>query len=802
MDANARTLKSLEWERLKSYLAAECSSACSRELALELELHEDALLINCLLQETAEALRAFNEGQDLGQEALPDLRKALDRLQTAAALSASELLDLKRVLEASRKLKILVSNLDAELYQSLRKILKDLFVFDDLVSAIDAVVDENARIKDDASPLLRKLKKELLKLNGQVKDELQKIINSPAGGKCLQEPIYTMRNGRHVLPVLANMRSSIEGIVHDSSSTGLTIYVEPKSVVELSNNIRINEAEIERETERLLWELSLIAAKKFEEIELSFNALVEADFIAARARLAWKYGGTLPRLNLEKFEIRFLQARHPLLILQSGRIDAVVPNDILLDASLKTLIITGPNTGGKTVYLKTAGLLSLMLRAGLLLPVEEGSSSGIFTKVFADIGDEQSLEQNLSTFSSHMSNIVEITNNASAASLVLLDEIGAGTDPREGVILARVVLEHLNRASALTICSTHYGDLKTLAHSHSSYGNASMDFDDKNMKPSYRLRQGLAGSSRAIAVAARLGLNSEMVLAAEQALASEKQDFEHKIDELENRLRMIAEQEDDLKKKREEMALLSKEFEEKSKALEAERLRSRLQAANQFQDDYQRAKKAINDLTAELQKSPSLARAQEARQRLESIKKDLSWLSPEELQAQQAEFSKGQTVRVRSLNQIGILEDLPESNSESAQVRIGQLKVKVALRDLEHCSASARVAQAKSKNLSNRIQDRKAVVKSEDPVFVRSSSNTLDLRGQRVDEGLALLERFIDEAYLAELSPLMVIHGHGTGAMKAAVRDYLNSCSYKNKSRSGEPYEGGDGVTVVNFLQS
>lgn len=796
MDVNARTLKSLEWERLKQFLAAECASSCSREVALQLELFDHPAEIERLLRESEEGLRAFFNGISLSQEGLHDIRESLRRLSTGASLGAHELMEMKQVLKLSHKLKIVVNNLDDEDYPTLRELLASrLFVFQDLENAIDAVVDESGGIRDDASPLLRKLRKEVQRLSSRIKDELQKIINSPTQSKCLQEPIYTLRNGRHVLPVLANMRQAIDGIVHDSSSTGLTIYVEPLSVVELTNKIRINEAEIEHEIDRLLWDLSAQAAKLLEPIQSSFEALIDSDFISAKANLARKYEGTLPRIS-QNGELRLMQARHPLLVLQYSSMEKVIPNDIILDGELKALIITGPNTGGKTVYLKTAGLLALMLRAGLLLPCSLGSQMPIFSGVFADIGDEQSLEQNLSTFSSHMSNIIEITRQASSSTLVLLDEIGAGTDPREGTILARVILGQLKRQGALTLCSTHYGDLKSLAHEDQAYSNASMEFNDKSLAPSYKLRLGVAGASRAIAVAARLGLDEALVEEAKELLDSSKEDFEHKVDELEARLQAISRQEDELQNLRLEILQKETALEQKAKTLEEEYKRSRHQASNQFQDDYKAAKTLINELTANLQKSPSLARAQQAKQELDSIRKELNWLDENEYAQAQSTIQVGSTVRVRSLNQIGTVDALPEHQGDKVQVLVGRIKVKVAMNDVDFVAAPKIQKQVQ---LQKSVPNKKRVALAEDPVFVRSDSNTLDLRGQRVDQGLALLERFVDEAYLAHLSPLMIIHGHGTGAMKQAVRDFLKDCNYKNKSRPGETYEGGDGVTVVNF---
>ena len=563
--------------------------------------------------------------------------------------------------------------------------------------------------------------------------------------------------------------------------------------------MRINESEIEREIERLLWELSVKAAKHAEDIDTSFLTLVELDFIAGRSKLARKYEGRRPEILAEP-EIRFVRARHPLLVLQYGSLDKVIPNDITLGEQLRSVIITGPNTGGKTVYLKTAGLLSLMMRAGLLLPVQANSAASIFSGIYADIGDEQSLEQNLSTFSSHMGNIIEILKRAKEDTLILLDEIGAGTDPREGVILAKVILSELTESGALTICSTHYGDLKNLAHSKEGFGNASMEFDEKTLTPSYRMRRGIPGSSKAIAVASHLGLSPKLVEAALRSLESEKEDVEFKMEEIDRRLHSIAEKEDELEEAQKRIHNLESELQSKEIALEREYKKAKTESANKFHIEYDLAKKLINELTADLQKAPSLARAHEMKKQLETLRKDLDWLSPEEFETASHKISEGQTVRVRSLNQLGLVESMPEGE-EKILVRVGRIKVKVALSDLEPVAAAQAPAKFKQKpaNRAAPANIGRSQKQLEDPVFVRGTHNTLDLRGKRVDEAVAELERFLDSAYVEHLSPLMVIHGHGTGAVKSAVRSFLISCSYRNQHRPGENYEGGDGVTVVNF---
>lgn len=786
-------------------MAGECSSDCSREMAINLEAKEAASVVAVLLDESEQGLNLLNEGLDLTQDGLPDLREQIQRFRAGAPVTARELLQVRKTLSMSRRTKLAFQGISEEVFPNVRQFVLQLSILDDLVVSIDRVIDESGAVKDDASPQLRGYRRDLLRFTQQIKEELTRLINSPSHSKCLQEPIYTVRNGRHVLPVLANMRQSIDGIVHDSSASGLTIYVEPLSVVELTNKVRITEANIEREIERLLWELSSEASKRVDDIDCTFQTLVELDFIAARAKLARRYEGRKPEI-LTQAEMRFIKARHPLLILQTGKIEKVIPNDITLGQGLQSVIITGPNTGGKTVYLKTAGLLALMMRAGLLLPVQEHSACSIFCGIFADIGDEQSLEQNLSTFSSHMGNIIEILKRAGEGTLVLLDEIGAGTDPREGVVLAEVILTELKASGALTICSTHYGDLKTLAHSKDGFGNASMEFDEKTLTPSYRMRAGIPGSSKAIAVAAHLGLDPQLVEKAEASLASQKADFEFKIEEIEKRLHVIAEREEELEETEARIRALEFQLSEQKQALEREYRKTKFESASRFEQEYEQAKKLINELTASLQKTPTLARAQESKEKLESIRKELDWLSPEEFERERIKIAPGQTVKVRSLNQMGQVETMYESE-EKALVRVGRLKVKVLLNDLE---VAAGVTAPKSKTFgrsaaspSSRASSGNSMQmnrKLEDPVFVRSSKNTIDLRGKRVDEAMAEVERFLDSCYREQLSPLMIIHGHGTGAIKGAVRSFLSSCSYANKSRSGENYEGGDGVTVVNFV--
>lgn len=800
----SRTSKSLEWDRLKAFLIREANSVPSKELCEQLQLHDQLEVVDILQAETAEALAMLSGGFSVAQIGLPDLRDIIARLGAGGQMSPAELFDIGKTLTLSRQTKITLNGLSKEDFPQLTSYLPRVHVLDELMQSIADVIAEDGTIRDDASAALYKLRKDVVRLTNQIKDELTKVINSSTLSKALQEPIYTQRNGRWVLPVNASMRQTIGGLVHDSSASGLTVYVEPFAVVEITNKIRLREAEIEREIDRLLSALTLQTQQKLDPIAQSFQTLVELDFIGARASLARKYRGTRPELSSQPV-LNLKAARHPLLILQDlNRASQVVPNDVALGGSVRTLVITGPNTGGKTVYLKTAGLLALMVRGGLLLPADAGSTAGIFSQVFADIGDEQSLEQSLSTFSSHMTNIVEVINRAGPSTLVLLDEVGAGTDPREGSTLARVILDHLNECGAATIATTHYGELKSLAYTAPGFMNASLDFDDKTLSPTYRLRLGVPGSSKAMTIASRLGLKQDLVERANEMLSSEEDDVAEVIGQLQARLQALSVEEEDLARRIAE----SREMEAKAlrdlEEITQEKEKSRLRFASQLETDYKQARDQLRALIAELQKNPDMARAQKARTDIEKIRNDLGWKSESDLSSL-SEVKVGQRVSIKSLNQRGVVEAVLEDGGKErvVAVRAGNLRIKVALSDLILDSNQASAAPSKKHaQLPPKGRQKKTDLAREEravEVFVRTAGNTLDLRGQRVDEAMGKLERFVDSNFASHTSPLMIIHGHGTGAIKSAVRAFLSRGDYRLQFRPGELYEGGDGVTVVTF---
>lgn len=803
-DIDSRSLRSLEWDRLLAYLSAEAHSEWGKELCLELQGSNDPVEVAKLLDETDEALTIIRNRAALMSDIVPDLRDILGSVQAQGRLIPADLLAIKSMLTTAKSVKGSLSLLPDESFPRLRSYAEMIFPVEALRSEIDRCVDEQGGIKDDASPELRGLRTSVRKLHGDIRTTLNRMIHSAALSKALQEPIFTQRGGRYVLPVDVAHRGTVDGIVHDASQSGLTAYVEPLSVVEPTNKIRIKEAEIEREIERITAELCKLAYQHIDALISSFETLTALDVILAKARLGLKYKGIRPELS-EDCSLVLNAAKHPLLLLQNER--EVVPSDVRLGGDERTLVITGPNTGGKTVLLKQLGLVALMVRTGLLISAKIGSKVPIFKKVWADIGDEQSLTQSLSTFSSHMQNIVEVVDTAGGDMLILLDEIGVGTDPKEGAALARAVLEHLNRSGAITVTTTHYGELKMLAYSEPGFVNGSLEFDETTLSPTYRLRLGVAGSSKGTAIALRLGLNSEVVERAHSLLAGREEELSQAMAELERRTQLVNDREAMLLREEEKFNVKKGEFDKSSEELLAELEAQRVEYASELETRYSEAMKQIRDMTKELQASPSLKNAQEAREKLEVIKKDLGWMEPVKKREQSSEpIKEGQEVKVLSLNQIGFVESLASGDGGHAQatVRLGNMRVKVAVEELRPYQRQVQKQRKLpgQRPRGNMKKSETRVVKASDKsldAFIRTSSNTIDLRGERVDAALSKVERFLDTLSVEGISPAMIIHGHGTGAVKSAVRDFLRSCRYIADFKPGELYEGGDGVTIVTL---
>lgn len=735
-------------------------------------------------------------------DAVPDLREINTRLSRGALLSNLDLLRVRDVLGLASRVKSSLSLLSPDRFGALTAFAPRLYPLAEVRNELFACLDDRGDVKDDASPELKRLRNGIRRLHEEIKKELNRLIHSASMSQILQEPIITQRNGRYVLPVDANKRGSFTGIVHDSSQSGLTVYIEPMSVVEPTNKIRLFEAEAEREVERILTGLSRLCFENLAQIESDFLCLTDLDVIMARARLSLRYRGFAPELSIDD-RIELLDGRHPLLVLngESGE-DSVVGNDFRLGGRDRTMVITGPNTGGKTVLLKQVGLMSLMVRAGMHLPVRAGSRIPVFRKVWADIGDEQSLEQSLSTFSSHMQNIVRVVENASSGVLILLDEIGVGTDPREGAAIAEAVLEHLTDSGALTVTTTHYSELKLLAYEKKGFLNGSLEFDEATLAPTYRLRPNLPGSSKGVVIAERLGLSAAVVERVRCLLDKGSGDLDRTMAELESRLLSLAEAEDDLAEKARVLAESEERIKAQEESLAKRRLALEKQAAGVFEEQYREAADKIKNLTRELQAGPSLKAAQKARDELIAIKESLDAAGGRTLPVSKkpAPLEPGQHVLIVSLNQKGVVEKVLTAEGK-AVVICGSLKVNVSLEDLIPAQAPAKPGAKTGPKTGPKTGATGKVESNRDRLdgFVPTSLNTIDLRGKRVDEAIDRLEEFLDSCTVSHISPVMVIHGHGTGAVKSATRSYLQDSRYCRSFRPGELFEGGDGVTVVDL---
>ncbi len=817
-DLNLRSARFLEWDRLLAYLSLEARSNLAKELCLVLDRHLgntcDIEQAKLLLDETEEAVSMLESNSALLADVIPDLRTTLSAIKSGGMLQPLELYAIARLLGIAKNSKESLSLLSRESFPRLYAHGPRLTVLEDLRREISRCIDEGGNIADDASSHLRQIRNSIRKLHARIKDELQSLIHSSKVSKVLQEPIYTVRNGRYVLPVNANWRNSgtVNGIVHDSSQSGLTVYIEPVSVIEPTNQIRLNEAEEEREIARILDELGNKCRSHIEEIDTNYSALTELDIIMAKARLALKYGGNKPDVSEIEHKntasLHLIKSAHPLLVLHG--VKNVIANDLLLKNEDRTLIITGPNTGGKTVLLKQIGLTCLMVKCGLLPSAQKGSVIPIFGKIWADIGDEQSLEANLSTFSSHMKNIVGIVEGAGSGTLVLLDEIGVGTDPREGEALAQSVLECLNESGAITVSTTHYGELKALGYTKPGFVNGSLEFDEAGITPTYKLQVGIPGSSKGTVIASRLGLKKSVVERADQILFQSKDKSSDLMSEMETKLREILAHEKWLSASKESLEQEAQSLDAQKQEMLLERKETLEKMTGDFFQEVKEAQDRVRQIIRELQSQPSLAKAQKVQDEIDRLKKEQNWPELKQINIQKGtannsilSFEPGQYVELKSLgqNQIGIIDSI-EGNH--AFIILGRVRTKVALSELVQATSQSKKQAKKAKMLKpteKRDNRNKPKLPSKEDVagFVRTSINTLDLRGMRADDAQIELESFLDRVSLQNISPIMIIHGHGTGALKSLVRSFLSSATFIGAQRPGDFHEGGDGVTIASL---
>lgn len=789
-----KAYKVLEFDKILAVLASYTESEAVRGRILALEPTADIDEARRAQRETTEAvvtsLKLGSPGISL---AVKSVTAAAARAQAGGVLNPAELLAVSRVLYVARRMKSYLAECSSEC-EILLSHAEALILCRTLEDRINAAILSETEIADDASSELAAIRRKKKNINAKIKDTLNDMIHSSHYKKFLQDAIVTMRADRYVIPVRAEYRGEVQGIVHDASASGATIFVEPISVVNANNEIRELENREKREIERILAELSALCAENSALLASDYNTIAELDFIFCKARLSLAQNGCEPELNRDGV-IEFHRARHPLIAP-----DRVVANDIFLGGDYDTLVITGPNTGGKTVTLKTIGLFSLMAASGLHLPLTDGSRAAVFGRVFADIGDEQSIEQSLSTFSAHMVNIVSILENVDSDSLALFDELGAGTDPTEGAALAVSILEYLRSRGVRTAATTHYSELKLFALSTDGIENASCEFDVESLRPTYRLQIGIPGKSNAFAISKRLGLDERIIGRAGELLSDEDVKFEDVISELEeNRVRAQSEKEYAERMKR-ELTDMKAEIDRERAKLRENKARiledARREAKLLIMDARDEANSIIRDLENMRQNGMKAAdSAAKARERLkkksDSIDKAIKNADKPKKTFREPikNLKAGETVRILSLGETASVLKTPAPKDTTVRVQAGIIKLDVHISDLE------RVKEESAKELADKYVKSTGAYVSK----TRNVTTEIDVRGQMLEEALDNVEKFLDDCYLAGMSPVSIIHGKGTGVLRKGIGDMLKKHRYVKSSRLGRYGEGENGVTIVEL---
>lgn len=789
---NKKALSTLEYDKIIEMLVSHASSPLGKIRCEDLLPSDSIAEIEYKQEQTQDALtRLFQKG-NISFGSVKDIRGSLKRLEIGSTLGISELLQICALLENTSRIK---SYGRRERDNGEKDSLDDLFDALDplpqLSGEIRRCILSEDEISDDASAGLKQIRRSMKITGEKVHTQLAGMVNGSARSY-LQDAVITMRNGRYCVPVKAEYKSQVPGMIHDQSSTGSTLFIEPMAIVKLNNEIRDLELKEAAEIEKILAALSELTAQHREEIQYDLENMVELDFIFARASLAMEQNATRPLFNTKGW-INIRKGRHPLIDKQK-----VVPIDIHLGKDFHLLIVTGPNTGGKTVSLKTVGLLTLMGQAGLHIPALDRSELAVFSEVYADIGDEQSIEQSLSTFSSHMTNVVSFIEKADPHSLVLFDELGAGTDPTEGAALAIAILNHLQAQGIRTMATTHYSELKVYALSTPGVENASCEFNVETLRPTYRLLIGIPGKSNAFAISSKLGLPSYIIEEAKKQISAKDESFEDVISTLEENRITIEKERMEIAKYKKEIGALKEKLESKQEKLDQQKARI-LQEANEEAHAILREAKEYADQTMKnfhkfgknnISVKEMEAERQRLRQKMTKVEKNISiketkttgTLKPSDLHL-------GDGVKVLSLNLKGTVSTLPDSKG-FLFVQMGIMRSKIHISDLALLKEEAVItAPHMQKTSSGKIRMSKS----------SSIGIEINLLGKTVDEAIAELDKYLDDAYLAHMPSVRIVHGKGTGALRKGVHNYLRKVKYVSSFRLGEFGEGDAGVTIVEF---
>lgn len=787
-DSFQASYKKLEYEKVIQQLSQHTVSTLGRTKAQEIlpSIQEDQIIRD--LEETEDAVMLLRLKGGMPLASYEDIRPHLNRVRMQGTLNGEELAQIGRILRTIREIKTFFTKVEEEKIplKRLFEKIRDLDTFAKLERSIFSVVDEGGYVLDDASSKLKGLRQGIKQTESRTRQKLESIVRGPQA-RFLTDALITMRNDRYVIPVKHENRTTFGGVVHDQSSTGQTLFIEPQSVVDLNNQLRQYQVEEKNEINRILRELTLSIEPYREAIGHQLNRLVELDVIQAKGRYAQAIKAVKPRVSNDN-KVALLQARHPLL-----NDDEVVPNDIVIGEDFKTMIVTGPNTGGKTVVLKTLGLLQLMGQSGLFIPAEEDSVMGIFSSVFADIGDEQSIEQSLSTFSSHLTNIVSILSDIDEKSLVLLDELGAGTDPQEGAALAIALLDAIAQKGSYVMITSHYPELKAYGYNRPETINASMEFNVDTLSPTYRLLIGIPGRSNAFEIARRLGLNDMVIDSARQLMSGESQSVDQMIQDLESKRKEAETRAEKAKVELKDAQKLHRELKQAYTDYQNEKDALKKQAEKEANAYVEKAKLDADAIVKDLRQRQLEGGQQgalkehefiEAQSKLSHLKAEEETLQKNKIlqkQKRKRELKVGDAVEVQSFGQRGTVVE--KADNKQWVVQMGMLKMKLPESDLVQLKQEAEPKQK---------------------VSVRRTSSggvstEIDVRGERVEEALNRVDKYIDQALLANYPQVTIIHGMGTGAVRKGVHQFLRKHSQVNSFEDAPANQGGSGATIVKF---
>ena len=810
---DTKTLQVLEYPKILERLVGFCDFSASMELARQLEPTDSYDLALARLEETREARKLFSTNDNIGVGGAHDIRPSVDLAARGGVLDPQQLLDIKSTLISSRELKRSLERKTDE-YPRLAQTAAGLPEAHGMVDAITRVLSDRGEVLDSASPKLATLRREIKIAHDRLMSRLQRYLTESANK--LQEPIITQRDGRYVIPLRAEFKGQIKAVIHDQSSSGATLFVEPLPIVELNNAMRELELQERDEERRILYELSAEIAEHREELVYGLENLAMLDLIFAKA----KYGEELkasepvlhkpegshraesrrqkadPTINQGPGTMKLMNARHPLL-----NSNTVVPINVDPHPGTRAIVITGPNTGGKTVSLKTVGLLALMAQSGLHVPAQSGSELPFFHAVYADIGDEQSIEQSLSTFSGHITNIIRILKQIDARSLVIFDELGAGTDPQEGAALARAILKFLLESGCTTLVATHYPELKTFAHSTEGVVNASLEFDIKTLRPTYHLTIGLPGRSNALLIAQRLGLSQQIIDTAKEEINPEDLRADKLLDDIRKERNRTARERQKLEKARDRLEAQTRELEARLEKIEDERREVLAKARAEGELEVAVLKRNIDSLRSQLKKARQpLDVLKQIEDKVEAIEEKVE--APVERRRTVEDgsssmvnrpLSLGERVTVSTLNAEGVVTALGESDAE---VQVGSLRVRARLVDLIRKGQEEESVEKKEERKQLGEGSARAVLSG-----TKSPGLELNLRGKLVEDGLEELDRYLERAYSSGLLFVRIVHGKGTGRMREAVRSALKESPYVSSFEEPKDNEGGAGVTVARIAK-